>query len=308
MSSLQKIYFLTVIILANFICPFCSTAQNIITNIDKKDILIGEQITYSLKIILPNAEYSVTLAVPDSIAHFEILDKQQNDTTDRNGTYSWQQKIVFTSFDSGSYPFPAFVYRINHLSTTSQPLSTDTFTVNVGYMPLDAGGKPRDITSVIDVPFFNILWVIGAVALLVFLIIIWLLYRYLNKKYKNPYATNAKTAYQLAMLALQNVKEANKTQSLTIKDYHTALATILKNYVGSISNQNILHNTSNQILQKLQAHQLKAETAAQTVEALQTGDAVKFAKYQASLLENEAALQYLQNTITEIHQSQQIKP
>ena len=118
-------------------------SQGMHTSIDKKDILIGEQVTFRLDVDLPSPEYKVAVNIPDSIEHFELLQKSGSMLKDKKGNYSWEQKIVFTSFDSGSWRFPAMGFRINHLNTISQPLSTDTFMVNVGYMPIDAGGKPR---------------------------------------------------------------------------------------------------------------------------------------------------------------------
>jgi hypothetical protein len=222
---------------------------------------------------------------------------------DKQGNFSWEQKIVFTSFDSGSWSFPPVSYRINHLNTSSQPLTTDSFTVNVGYMPIDEGAKPRDIKTIIEVSFFDWFWVWVGGGILLLLILIFVLYRYFKKRKKAGPAQSSIGAYVEAMKKLAALKKANEEQSLSLKEYHTALADVLKTYYTKAVHGNLLNKTSAEILDKLKSHELQAETRLHTAEALQTGDAVKFAKYHATFTENEAALNYLKSVIDEIESS-----
>ena len=278
-------------------------SQGIHTSVDKKDILIGEQVSFRLSIDVPTADYRITLDIPDSIPHFEILQKSGSLLKDKRGNFSWEQNIVFTSFDSGTWLFPSLNYRVNHLNTASQPLLTDSFSVNVGYMPLDAGGKPRDIKTIMDVSYFDWFWVwIGAGALLLIILLI-LLVRYLKKRKAAAPPKSNIGAYDEALRRLAELKKANDERSLSLKEYHTALADVLKTYYTKALRGNLLNNTSAEILGRLRTHELRAETQAHAAEALQTGDAVKFAKYLSTYTENEAALNYLKNVIDEIESS-----
>ncbi|MFC4262424.1 hypothetical protein ACFOWM_06030 [Ferruginibacter yonginensis] len=274
------------------------------TAVDKKDILIGEQITYQFSINLPDQTYKVAFNIPDSLSHFDVVQKTAVDTVDKNGQYQWQQKIIFTSFDSGSWTFPPLSYKINHLNTASQVLYTDTFRVNVGYMPLDKNGTPRDIKSIVEVEFFDWFWVYVGAAILVGMVLLFFIIRYIIKRKKNkPVLSNALSAYEEAMEALAQLQKANENASISTKQYHTSLATIFKNYCSKKSKANLQSSTTAEVLRTLQNMALQATTAAQTAEALQTGDAVKFAKYHPSYTENEVALSFLKNTINEIEQS-----
>ena len=150
---------------------FSLSAQAIRSSVDKNTILIGERITYTLTVGLPSPEYTVSINIPDSIPHFEILEKNGGNGKDKEGNFVWQQKIVFTSFDSGSFTFPGLLYKINHLNTASQPLSTNQLKIEVGYMPLDKGGLPRDIKSIINVDFIDLFWVYVGIAIVLLLLI-----------------------------------------------------------------------------------------------------------------------------------------
>ncbi len=285
---------------------FCFS-QAISTTVDKKDILIGEQITYNLNIDLPSADYKIDINIPDSLEHFDIIEKTVGNVNNTNGKYAWQQKIVFTSFDSGSYAFPSFPFRINHLNTVSQNLSTDSIRINVGYMPIDKEGNPRDIKTILEVDYFNWLWVIIGAAILLFLVFLFFLIRYLRKNKRQLPTLQNQNAFKEAMQALEQLRKNNENGTIPVKEYHTKLADVLKVYYSRASRQNVLNKTTEEILTKLKAHELNAETALQTSVALQTGDATKFAKYNPSFTENELALNYLKNTIEEIEKLRNTK-
>lgn len=285
------------------IISFAAVAQSIKSSVDKNTILIGERITYTLTVDLPSAEYTVSINIPDSIPNFEILEKNGGNGKDQKGNFVWQQKIVFTSFDSGTYTFPGLLYRINYLNTASQTLTTNPLKIEVGYMPLDKGGNPRDIKSILNVDFVDWFWVYVAAGILLLLLTLFGLWRYLRKKKAPVVQVSSKGAYEEALLALEELKRANEQRSLGVKEYHTRLADVLRNYFGRTVNQNFSNQTTQEILMKLRSHELKAETASQATEALATGDAVKFAKYNSSYTENEAALNYLKTAIEEIEVS-----
>lgn len=299
-----RLYFKKIFIAFSFLfCVLAAFGQSVQTSVSKKDILIGEPISYIMQINLPSADYKVSINIPDSIPHFDIIQKSGGNGIDKKGNAVWQQTIVFTSFDSGSWLFPAFSYRINRMNTTSQLLNTDTFRVNVGYMALDKGGNPRDINPVIEVNYFDWFWVWVGAGIFLLLILGYILYRYFKKR-KNKLPPDSKIgAYDEAMSELKVLENANQQHSLPVKEFHTRLADVLRIYYNRSEHQDISGKTTNEILSKLRSHELKAETQSQLAEALQTGDAVKYAKYNSTFTENDAALTYLKNTIDELENS-----
>lgn len=308
MRSIYTLYLQRSLIALGFVLThsFCF-AQAISTTVDKRDILIGEQITYNLNIDLPSVDYKVDITIPDSLEHFDIIEKTGGIINNTNGKYAWKQKIIFTSFDSGAFAFPSFPFRISHLNTVSQNLSTDSIRINVGYMPIDKEGNPRDIKTILEVEYFNWLWVIIGATILAFLVFLFFLIRYLRKNKKQLPALQNQNAFKEAMQALEQLRKANESGDMPVKEYHTKLADVLKVYYSKASRQNVLNKTTEEILTKLKSHQLNAETELHTSEALQTGDATKFAKYHPSFTENELALNYLKNTIEEIEKLRNTK-
>ena len=293
-KSIKKIF--TVMLLLCVCLHEGVYAQEVFQNVDRKDILIGEKIRLTL--ILDATKDSANVSIPDSIPHFEIINKQVKDSI----TGALKLKITeidFTSFDSGSFNFPSLLCNDGK---DLQLATTDSFAVNVGYMQTDKEGQPRDIKTIIDEDYTN--WfLIGLLALgFLILLILFFLYLKLRRKLssKSTLIKINKTAYQNALKELQNLRSLNEQNKIEIKDLHTSLANVLKVYYSEVDRTNILTKTTNEVLDKLNAYKLKAEVTAQTKEALQTGDATKFAKYEPLKLENEEAINYIQKTIEEI--------
>ncbi len=298
-------YILKPAAVAVFFSLLCSAsvAQKISAGVDKKVILIGEQINYDITITLPSPEYKVALNIPDSIPHFEVLSKTAGDTTDKDGNFALHAHLIFTSFDSGSYTFPALQYRINRQNTASQPLYTDSLKIDVGYMPLDKGGQPRDIKTVLEVEVTDWFWICIAAGIIGLLIFIYLFFYFRKRKAsaKEKHQISA-SAYEEALNALKDLRKRNTEGTMAVKDFHTTLAHVFKKYYGTSTGQDFMNNTTTEILNKLKKYELTAITNAATVQALQTGDAVKFAKYHPTQIENEAALDYVKDTIEEMEQ------
>jgi hypothetical protein len=272
-------------------------AQNLNAAINKKNILIGEQITLEF-FVQHNKGEPVQITIPDSIPHFDIIEKKGFDTTLENGINVIQQKIIFTSFDSGKWAFPPINYTVNNING-----NTDSIEINVGYMPIDSSAAPRDIKTVLEVEYFNWMWVWLGVTILLACIIGYILYTYLRKKHNLPEGKEKVDAYKEAMEALSILQKENEQNTLSVKEYHTKLTNVFKKYCGRVTFQNFFNFTTTEVLAKLKKYEINVQTSSEATEALQTGDATKFAKYHPSFIENEAALNFIKNTITEIEKS-----
>ncbi len=280
----------------HFLIAFASSAYTQVPKsiVDKNDILIGEKIKLSFF-----SEKKNSMIIPDTIPHFEIITKDYKDTVINAVAFS-KTDITFTSFDSGSFYFPA-------MQNNANTIASDSFLVNVGYMPLDKDSVPRDIKTIIEEEYTDWTLVKWIAIILLSLVILFFIIRALFKKKKAVAYSSNKNAYKEAILALQNLNIKTEENKISIKELHTELATILKTYYSGVDNTNVLAKTSNEVLDKLEAFKLQAEIAAQTKTALQTGDAAKFAKYNPELKENKNAIVFIKNTIDGIENIQQQK-
>ena len=88
-----------------------SAAQPVVkTTVDKNKILIGQQFTVHVKANFSGDDYYIKwVKLPDSLQHFELIEKSKIDSVFTNEKLSGlSQSFTFTSFDSGKWIFPSF--------------------------------------------------------------------------------------------------------------------------------------------------------------------------------------------------------
>ena len=282
-------------------------SQSIKTSIDRQDILIGEPINYKLLFTFPTSDYQIEFNVPDSIEHFEILDKIKSDSTDKKGNYLVFQNIRFTSWDSGRWAIPSFAVKIRNAATNSRyTLNTDQLLINVGYAPADSTGELRDIKPVMDVFYIDNSWIYIAAAVLTAIILLVILYRYFKRRPKRekPIFDSKLTPYEEAMASLKNLEGANLWDAAVLKGYYTSISDILKKYYSRTQGKNLLNKTTAEMLLLFKEKEMPAEAIGMLAETLRRGDAVKFAKYNPPQTENEQSLQQVRSVITYLNKNE----
>jgi len=291
------------------LCIQMGFGQALQTITDKKDILIGEQIKLTIKLTLPlnSAGLNKWLIIPDSIAHFDIVDPGKTDTINfKDNSRAIEQTINITSFDSGRWVFPALPVEFSE-SVTQGPadgqaarvIMTDSFFVNVSYSPADTTNQLRDIKPIIKVTVADYTGYYIAGGILLFLLIVYLLYRYFKKKPKLKSAINSSglSAFDEAMDELKKLSQFNLQDADGIKMYHTKLSAIFKNYLGRKQLKDLLGKTTGDLLISIHEIKLPKENVSDLANALRCADAVKFAKYLPSSAESEDCKQKITATI-----------
>ena len=286
--------------------------QQVQTITDKKDILIGEQFKVKFKANFPVGTCKVNWpGLPDSIPHFDIIDKGKPDSSEENGNTVLEQTIVLTSFDSGRWTFPSFLISLDPVKDdTTFSFFTDSLSVNVSYSPADTSSQLRDIKPIINVAVTDYTWyyIIGGVILL--LVILFVLYRYWKKNRKErPLVPASKlSAYDEAMAELDKLKQSGLQDAVSIKTYHTKLADIFRQYLSRKLQRNLLTKTTSDILVRMNESGMTTENVSSLAWALRCTDAVKFAKYLPGLTESEESLKNIKATIDLVeHQTSNTK-
>jgi hypothetical protein len=271
---------------------FCQKIQTIT---DKKDILIGEQIKLTLKTPL-NKGLGKWITLPDSIQHFEIVETAKPDTVNfKDDSKAIEQTIIFTSFDSGRWVFPALPVEYN-----GTVIYSDSFYVNVLYAPADSTNQLRDIKPIIKVSVFDFFWLYISGGVLLLLLIICLMYRYFKRKKQNTPVTAVSklSPFDEAMAELEKLNQLNLQDAAEIKVYHLKLATIFKNYLGRKQGENLFNKTTGDLLITMKEIYFPPDNISELATALRCTDAVKFAKYLPLSIESEGCKQKIKEAIT----------
>jgi hypothetical protein len=264
-------------------CTGLATAQAPVleTFMTKDNLLIGEPSTLKIRATYPANGYTVNwFNLSDSLPHFEVVEAEQIDSVVADGMVRMEQKIRFTSFDSGQWTTPQL--QVNFMPQAggqALSLQTDAMPFQVHYMP-DTTRAIQDIKPImqgetVGWPWWFFAIGIGILALLALLG--WLLYRYLSQKMP-AMAPVKPSLYRQTMQGLEALRQLNVTQTEPCRQFHTQLASLFKAYMAQRLGVSLTHQTTGDTLMSLKKR-LDVAQLATVADALRGCDAVKFARF-----------------------------
>jgi len=291
------------ILLTSFVFIFSSrtNAQSFKASvrIDTNAIKIGEQFHLTIEALAPKGFKFIFPQVADTISKLEITDRSKIDTAELSDKklYSYRQTFTVTSFDSGFYAVPPFIFSYqNQGDTTHYIAETEALLISVIGVTVDTTKNIRDIKQPLSAPFTfeeAIPYLLGAagVALLALLIF------YLKKKFKKRVAVirevfvPVRPPHEIALEELKKLEAERLWQQGLIKQYHSRLTDIVRSYIEHRYGIIAMEMTTGEILESLSRTIINVEVNAKPERLLRLADMVKFAKVRPLAGENEMAMQ-----------------
>ncbi len=291
----------TVVISCNtFLLSF---AQPVVkTAVDKNEFLIGQQFTVKVQATFSGEDYYIKwINIPDSIQHFELIEKSKIDSVFTNQKLAGlSQTFILTSFDSGKWIFPSFSINFNPVKNDSTiNIFTDSLPITVLYSVADTTTTLKDIKAIRQIQVSNPIWywVAGVLLfLLMVLLLVWL-YRRRKKNKKFQLLLSKVSPYEEAMQELDKLKQFNLSVPKEVQEYHTKLIEIYRYYLSRKENADYLNKTTSDILINLKNNYSDKEIVNKSATALRFSNAVKFAKYIPPFTDSEANQQLIKDTI-----------
>jgi heme/copper-type cytochrome/quinol oxidase subunit 2 len=275
------------------------------SGVDKRQILIGEQLTFQVEATFPSNAYQIIwFNVPDSFSHFEVVTRGKIVNSENRGTTTRRQTFILTSFDSGIYSIPGLPISFDSLSgNKSINVFTDSIPINISFSPQDSSKTFHDIKTIIEVkdeiPLW--MWISGIVLLILLIVFIIYLVKHFKSRKKPEVLFNSKlTPFDEAMQSLVLLQNEQLLSKGAVKLYHTRLTDTFKRYLSRKTQKNILNFTSSDILVLLNDTLLTKSDTSLVAGSLRMTDAVKFAKYLPPASESEAAFIHTKQVIEQI--------
>jgi len=303
MKQVKIIVFLMVIAVAYSI-PAKSQGVKATVKLDTNNILVGDQVGLKLNLTLPE-NYSFRWPVfADSIAHnVEILRQSKIDTTKSQGFMQIQQILTLTVFDSGYYVIPPVKFEYgSSAGAVSNVIETEPYLLNVFTVAVDTTQVIKPIKDPLKAPytFAEILpWI------LLFLVVagagVFAYYYWKKKKDQAPlFAPKPKfikPPHQLALDALDELKKQKLWQQGRVKEYHTNLTDIIREYIEKRFNILAIEMTTWEILTSFKTVQLEKGIKEDLQNMLELADLVKFAKANPLPSEHDQSMTMAENFV-----------
>lgn len=290
-----------------------ANAQKVSVALDRDKIVLGEQVTLTLKLEgLNTANAFVTnwFNLPDTAGHIVVIRRDTVDTIAVNGLTSYLQHVTVTSFDSGRWTIPLNQLLLQDKTTGKQsPIAADSVFLQV--LPVDVSNLKdyHDIKDIIDVPVkTDYTLIIAAAASAIALVILLVLLLRRKKKPAAPKATPAEYINPIdeALQQIATLRKEGVTEKQTVKVFYTRLDDICRLYFNRRMQMNSMQSTSDELMLKLGVYLQNREMKTTYFQLLRLTDAVKFAKYQPAAQQNEEALLQAAATLKHIEKQLQI--
>ena len=300
----MKNQFLIIFLLLSYSC------FSQVSKVNKNEILIGDAIQLSINCEFANDEEYIWPELKERTTiwkNFYVKGINKKAEEKIKGSYRISQDIFITSFDTGTFYIPTFIF--------NSEKQTDSILINVRYHPTtltdstNLANLGKNTSSLPDISEIkkgskNDLseeelkkkWLISLrdiliiILIIVILILLFLIYKY----YKKRKGQKPKKIVDEDIIALENL-QILKTKKLwengKIKEYHSSISEILRTYIEHRFQFNALEIPTNEIISKLNILSIDKEYIVDTNKILSRADNIKYAKGLSLEKENKESME-----------------
>lgn len=251
--------------------------------LDRNNLLIGDQVILRLQARATDGEniQDADISPLEELEEIEVLNVSDWDTLQSNQGLLLQKNITITSFDSGYYYIPqlAIQYEINGQNKES---FTPQLALAVNTLPPDSL-ELAPIKEIIEEPFRleDLVPLVGSI--LIFCLLALIAIYFWRRGGETPIAEVEipevkRPAHEVALERLAILKTKQLWQKGNVKEYHSELTYIVREYLENRYQVQALESTTDEILRDLIALGFDETWKAKLREMLQAADLVKFAK------------------------------
>jgi hypothetical protein len=272
------------------------------SRIDKSSITIGDTVRYTVR-LTHDADVKVNWpALGANLGAFEIRDYDKPDPREVKGRTVEEISYTISTFDTGRFEIPPLTISYQTPPDTSwHDLPTEKLEIYVASMRPSQDGDIRDIKSPWELPrdWKAVVLVAGIVALVLLLAGLGFYYwrkrqgKSLLPEKKEP----ARPAHEIALAALQKLRESDLLATGKIKTYYIELSEIVRRYIEGRYFVPALELTTGELMDNLKTVALEADGKERLRDLLESSDLVKFAKYEPTPNEHERAFQLAESFV-----------
>ncbi len=264
--------------------------------LDSTTIFIGDQTDLHLQATLNAGEQVALPAYGETLMpEVEIVDRTIADTTTlSDGRIQVNQYLTLTSFKDSLFYIAPQPFVSGEDTIWSEPLSLNV----VQPFEVDTTLAITDIKDIQKAPIWwwgIIRWILLALLIIGLGVGIYYLVRYI-RKHKTGTVEEEKQeplrpAEEVALEKLDEIKAEKIWQDGKVKEYHTELTDVIREYISRRYEVSSTEKTSDETLQELKPLMKEQKDLFERLrKMLSLADLVKFAKWTATPDENESAL------------------
>lgn len=267
-------------------------AQNIqvFADTDSSEYVVGDYIRYSLEIKYPKGITVTIPSIKDSITNLEFIKEEPLIRQETDSEIYELHNFIFSRYDSSDIWIPTYNIAYTTDGTNVQYVKVNPVNILVRTVEVDSQSDIKDVKAPIRIPLDWLTIIIIILIIIIVALIAYFGYRYYKKKYTPEPQKEIKITvlpYERALTNLHELEDKKLWQQGMIKEYHTEVTGIIRDYFEERFHFQALEMTTPEILDSIKSREVKVEVIAKTEEFLANADMVKFAKFQPMPTVNE---------------------
>ena len=287
-------------------------AQNVEVKgkVESKDVQVGKPFTLDLSLKVPYGWFVEwnDFAIDTLSEQLDIIKRSEVErTADADSNVIVKQQLTLMTFDTGQVQVPpvGLTYARSFDDPDRLKAYTDPINLYSTTMAVDTTMAYKPIVEPIDAPvkFKEVFpWILGVLLLVLVVIGIW----YWRKHRKPNVDADGNIVrgpvippYDKAVGDLKKLREEKIWQSGKVKEYFSSLTDIAREYIEGQFGVNAIEMTTDDILEEVRPLHFPKETYDKLKDTMEIADLVKFAKYSASTLESDTALNSMTDFVNE---------
>ena len=306
----MKRYFL--LIVASLLLTSLAKAQDVEVNgqVENEKVAVGKPFTLDLTMKAPYGYFVEwnDFTADTLSAQIDIIKRGNVErTADADSNIIVQQQLTLMTFDTGYIQLPA-------VGLTYAPSFDDPIRIKAYTDPIDLYSKTitvdttqayRPIVPPVAAPIRMkdvFPWILGVLLLVLAGFGIWFFMK--RRKPKTDADGNVVKGpvvppYTKAIDSLESLRQQKLWQAGKTKEYYSELTDIAREYIEGQFEVNAVEMTTDDILEEIKPLNFNAEVFAKLKDTMELADLVKFAKYAASNLENDVAMNNMTDFVNE---------
>ena len=287
-------------------------AQNVEVEgkVNDKNVQVGKPFTLDLSLKVPYGWFvEWNDFSQDALSEQIDIIKRGNveRSADADSNVIVQQQLTLMTFDTGQIQLPAV--GLTYAPSFDDPMRLQAFTEPIDLyattMVVDTLQPYKPIVEPIAAPIRMkevFPWILVALLAILFGLGIWLFVK--RRKVKVDEDGNIVRGpvippYTKAIGDLENLKQQKLWQSGKVKEYFSSLTDIAREYIEGQFGVNAVEMTTDDILEEIKPLRFPTEAYNKLKDTMELSDLVKFAKYSASNLESDIAMNNMTDFVNE---------
>ena len=272
--------------------------------LDSGYVLIGDQIDLKLQATTENEAVQFPIYGESLMPGIEIVDRTMIDTANlSDGRTQYTQYLTLTSFKDSLFFIEEQPFVCNKDTYFTEGLSLNV----IQPFEIDSTNAITDIKDIQNAPRWiwgTLRWILLAIAIIGLIIgicfLIEFIKRHLHPEENTAPAAPARPADEVAIEKLNAIKEQKIWQAGKVKQYHTELTDVIREYIGNRYDIRSAEKTSDETLKAMKTVLSdRKDLFDRLSKMLNLADLVKFAKWTATPEENDSALKTAYDFVNE---------